>query len=108
MYSGIRLASGQSRKPDSLYPVWQNLRAKTESHQLEFRPKETSRLQAKGKLSEVLDQRTQDCWNSLVDCRKAGMNQNEAEEVALHPILLPDERAEARERRSRPAPMDYE
>jgi hypothetical protein len=74
------------------FPVFQNLRAKAETHQLQFRPKESLKLQNNGTLNKVLDQRTESAWNALRDCRANGMNQHEAEEVALPNILLPTER----------------
>jgi hypothetical protein len=79
-------------------PVFQNFRAKAETHQLQFRPKESLKLKNNGTLSQVLDQRTLSAWNALRDCRANGMNQNEAEEVALPNILLPSEREEEQER----------
>jgi hypothetical protein len=63
------------------YPAWQNLRALAETHQLELRPRETRRLERQDKLDQVLDQRTESCWNSLADCWRNGMNMKEAEEV---------------------------
>jgi hypothetical protein len=76
------------------YPVFQNLRAKAETHQLTFRPKESLKLQNNGTLNQVLDQRTKSAWNALLDCRRNGMNLHEAEEVALPNILLPSEQEE--------------
>jgi hypothetical protein len=73
------------------YPAFQNLRAKAETHQREFRPEETKRLEKNGQLDQVLDERTESCWNTLADCRAAGMHMNEAEEIALPTILLPSE-----------------
>ena len=86
------------------YPVFQHLRAKVETHQLQFRPKESLRLQNQGKLHEVLDRRTESAWNTLADCPAAGMHLNEAQEVAFPHILLPDEKDEEREK---PEPMAY-
>ena len=83
------------------YPTFQILRAMAETHQLKFRPKESLRLQNKGTLSEALDQRTESTWNALVDCRRNGMNQNEAEEVAFQNILLPSEQEEEQDRLDR-------
>lgn len=80
------------------YPAFQNLRAKAESHQLQFRPKETEALQKSGKLQETLDQRTESAWNVLRDNRANGMHQHEAEEVALPHILLPSEKQEEEHR----------
>jgi hypothetical protein len=77
------------------------LRAKAETHQLQFRPQESLKLQNNGTLGQVLDQRTLSAWNALQDCRANGMNQNEAEEVALPNILLPSEQAEEQERLKR-------
>jgi hypothetical protein len=76
------------------YPAFQNLRAKAETHQLQFRPKESGRLRQQGKLDQVLDQRSEQAWNVLSDNRKNGMNLNEAEELALPYILLPSEKEE--------------
>jgi hypothetical protein len=76
---------------DSTTPAFQNLLAKAETHQHQFRPKETEQLQREGKLEEVLMLRTQLCWDSLKACRKAGMNMVEAQEIAFPYILLPDE-----------------
>jgi hypothetical protein len=80
------------------YPAFQNLRAKAETHQLQFRPKETEHLRKTNQLSQVLDQRTESAWNSLRDNRANGMNQHEAEEVALPHILLPSEQQEEQDR----------
>jgi hypothetical protein len=80
------------------YPVFQALRAKAQTHQCRFRVKETERLKQLGKLDEVLDSRTESAWNALCDCRANGMNQHEAEEVALPNILLPSEQEEDEER----------
>jgi hypothetical protein len=80
------------------YPAFQVLRAKAETHQLQFRPQESLKLQKNGTLGQMLDQRTLSAWNALRDCRANGMNQNEAEEVALPNILLPSEREEEQER----------
>lgn len=76
------------------YPAFQVLRAKAETHQLEFRPKESLILCNQGQLDLVLDERTEQAWNVLSDCRKNGMNLNEAEEVAYPYILLPSEKEE--------------
>jgi hypothetical protein len=72
-------------------PRFQNLLAKAETHQREFRPNETERLEMEGRLMDVLIQRARECWDSLKSARKAGMHPWEAEEVALPLILLPDE-----------------
>ena len=80
------------------YPAFQNLRAKAETHQLQFRPKETERLRQAGTLNQVLDERTQSAWNSLSDNRANGMNLHEAEEIAPPSILLPSEKQEGEER----------
>jgi phosphoenolpyruvate synthase/pyruvate phosphate dikinase len=74
------------------YPTFQNLRAKAETHQLQFRPKESKRLMANGTFNQVLDERTQRAWNALSDCRRNGMNMIEAEEIALPNIQLPFEK----------------
>src|SRR5215469_3341158 len=76
------------------YPAFQALRAKAQTHQFQFRVKESERLKQLGKLDEVLDSRTESAWNALLDCRRNGMNQHEAEEVALPNILLPSEQEE--------------
>jgi len=83
------------------YPAFQALRAKAETHQCRFRVKETERLKQTGKLDEVLDSRTESAWNVLRDCRANGMNQHEAEEVALPNILLPSEQEVEQERLDR-------
>ena len=82
------------------YPAFQALRAKAETHQLQFRPKESLRLQNSGTFGKVLDERTLSAWNALRDCRANGMNQHEAEEVALPNILLPSEQEEEEPRAS--------
>jgi hypothetical protein len=79
-------------------PVFQNLRAMAETHQLKLRPKESLRLQNNGTLDSVLDLRTESTWNSLRDCRANGMNQNEAQEVAFPNMLLPSESEQEQER----------
>lgn len=73
-------------------------RAKAETHQLQFRPKESLKLKNNGTLSQVLDQRTLSAWNALRDCRANGMNQNEAQEVAFPNMLLPSESEQEQER----------
>jgi hypothetical protein len=73
------------------YPAFQVLRAKAETHQLQFRPKQTKELQADGTLGEVLDERTQSAWNILAD-RRNGMHLHEAEEIALPLILVRSEK----------------
>jgi len=80
------------------YPPFQALRAKARTHQCQFRVQESERLKQLGKLDEVLDSRTESAWNALLDCRANGMNQHEAEEVALPNILLPSEQEEEQER----------
>ena len=60
------------------YPAFQNLRAKAETHQLQFRPKESARLKASGQLNQVLDERALSAWNILSDARKSGQNMIEA------------------------------
>jgi hypothetical protein len=80
------------------YPAFQSLRAKAETHQLQFRPKESLKLKNNGTLSQVLDQRTLSAWNALRDCRANGMNQNEAQEVAFPNMLLPSESEQEQER----------
>jgi hypothetical protein len=89
------------------YPAFQVLRAMAETHQLKFRSKESLRLQNKGTLSEVLDQRTESAWNALRDCRANGMNQNEAEEVAFPNMLLPSEPEEEQDRLDRDEQEGY-
>ncbi len=73
------------------YPAFQSLRAKAETHQLKFRPKESARLKKAGAFDEIIDERTEQCWNILSDCRSGGMHLNEAEEIGLPIILLPEE-----------------
>jgi hypothetical protein len=82
------------------------LRAKAETHQLQYRPKESLKLQNNGTLSNVLDQRTESAWNALSDCRANGMNLHEAEEIALPNILLPSEQEEEQERLDREEQME--
>lgn len=79
------------------YPAFQNLRAKAETHALEFRPTESQELEAEGKFQQVIDQRTLAAWNALVDAKAGGANQHEAEEIALPHILLESE-SEQRDR----------
>lgn len=70
------------------YPAFQNLRAKAESHQLKYRPKESQQLKDRGTLNSALDERAESAWNILQDARANGQHQNEAEELA-NEILLP-------------------
>jgi hypothetical protein len=70
---------------------FQNLLAKAESHQQQFRPRETEKLEQEGHLTEILQERALNCWESLTAARKRGMTMLEAEEEALPMILLPDE-----------------
>ncbi len=72
-------------------PRFQNLLAKAETHQRQFRPKETVRLEREGRLTTVLQERTHACWESLKAARQQGINMLEAQEVAFPMILLPDE-----------------
>lgn len=89
-----KVASGMSELEDLMSnPVFQNLLAKAETHEWEFRPKEAERLEAEGKLQDLLVLRTKACWDELRACRRSGMTQWEAEEVALPLILVPDEQA---------------
>jgi len=83
------------------YPAFRALRAKAESHELQFRPKEAEKLKSMGILDEILDSRTESCWNALKDCLANGLHLNEAEELALPNILLPNEEEEERERLDR-------
>lgn len=76
------------------YPAFQNLLAKAETHQLQYRPKESQHLKKQGTFQKTIEERTQSAWNSLQDELKAGANQHEAEEVALPNILLPSEKDE--------------
>ena len=72
-------------------PRFQNLLAKAETHQRKFRPRETALLEANGTLTQVLEERTKECWEILSQARKAGMNMIEAQEEAFPIILLPEE-----------------
>jgi len=87
------------------YPAFQVLRAKAEQHELQFRPTESQALKKAGTFDEVIDSRTESAWNSLVDCRARGMNQHEAEEVALENILLPSEQEEEQARQDQQEQM---
>jgi len=69
------------------YPAFQVLRAKAETHQLQFRPKESAKLQRQGLLEQVLDERTESCWNALADARRWGYDLDQAQEFA-YPIIL--------------------
>jgi hypothetical protein len=73
-------------------PRFKNLLAKAETHQRQFRPKETKMLESQGKLQSVLQQRTLACWEELKAARQAGMSLDQAQEIAFPAILLPDER----------------
>ncbi len=83
------------------YPAFQVLRAKAETRQLQFRPKESERIKQNGSLDDILDSRAESTWNSLKDNLANGSNQNEAEEVALQNILFPSEQEEEQERLDR-------
>src|SRR5450432_1928021 len=48
------------------YPAFQNLRDKAETHQLQFRPKESKLLKKHRTFNQVLDERTQSAWNAMV------------------------------------------
>jgi hypothetical protein len=72
-------------------PRFQNLLAKAETHQRKFRPSETEKLEKEGRLTAVLQERTQSCWESLAVARKQGLNMLAAQELAFPMILLPDE-----------------
>jgi len=68
------------------YSAFQALRAKAETHEFHFRPKEALLLQNVGLLDEVLDSRTESFWNALVDCLANGTHLNEAEgQKVSHP-----------------------
>jgi hypothetical protein len=81
------------------YPAFQVLRTKAETHQLQFRPKQSQELQEQGTLGEVLDERTQSAWNILADCRRNGMHLNEAEELALPLILVRSEKQDEQDQK---------
>jgi hypothetical protein len=72
-------------------PRFESLFAKAETHQRQFRPNETKRLEASGQLMSVLRERTQACWETLKSARKSGLNLIVANEIAMPNILLPDE-----------------
>jgi hypothetical protein len=72
-------------------PRFQNLLAKADAHQRQFRPKETAELEKSGNLESVLVQRTELCWAMLKQARETGANLLEAEELAYPTILLPAE-----------------
>jgi hypothetical protein len=82
--------------PDSLLADqrFQNLLSKAETHQRKFRPKETEKLEQEGRLTEILQERTLSCWESITAARKRGMTLLEAQEEAFPMILLPDENEE--------------
>lgn len=73
------------------YPVFQHLRAQAETHALQFRPKESTRLKRNGQFERVLDERAESAFNAILDAERAGHHLNEAEESGLPLILLPDE-----------------
>ena len=73
-------------------PRFQNLYAKAEAHQDQFRPKETAQLEALNELESILQQRTKRSWDSLKAARKAGMTLMEAQEIAFPYILVPAEK----------------
>ena len=77
-----------------MLPAFQNLLAKAETHQRQFRPRESEELEKEGRLAEILRERTQSCWEALSAARKRGTNMIEAREEALPIILLPDENDE--------------
>jgi hypothetical protein len=79
--------------PDSLRvdQRFQNLLAKAETHQRKFRPRETKKLEQEERLTEILQERTLSCWESLTAARARGMTMPEAQEEAFPMILLPDE-----------------
>jgi hypothetical protein len=68
-----------------------NLLAKAETHQRQFRPKETAELEQENQLATVLFERTKGCWENLKAARQSGMTISEAQEVAFPIILVPDE-----------------
>jgi hypothetical protein len=80
-----------SEQDEFTSPAFQNLRGKAETHQWQFRPKESERLEKEGRLTAVIEERTRTCWESLKAARRSGMNLSEAKEVALPMILLPEE-----------------
>ena len=82
-----------TRQQDQLLadPRFQNLLGKAETHQREFRPRETLQLEKDGLLTEALIIRTKACWEALGAARQSGMTLLEAQEVAFPLILLPDE-----------------
>ncbi len=82
-------------------PRFENLLAKAESHQWQFRPQESERLAASGELRPLLQSRTRECWDELKACRRAGMNMGEAQEVAFQKILVAAEPAKLRASRPR-------
>jgi hypothetical protein len=68
-----------------------NLLAKAETHQWQFRPKETAQLEQENQLATVLFERTKSCWETLKTARQSGLTLAEAQEVAFPIILVPDE-----------------
>jgi hypothetical protein len=73
---------------------FQSLMGKAETHQRKFRPVETKAMEKEGRLTLVLQERTQTCWLALKNARQGGMTMLEAQEVAFPIILLPDEENE--------------
>jgi hypothetical protein len=97
--SQSKMSRSQSKPREPLetlktYPGFQALRAKAETHQLQFRPKESERMKQNNSLDEILDSRAESAWNSLKDNLANGANLNEAEEIALQNILVLSEKEE--------------
>jgi len=92
--SGLKTNPREPLEKLKKYPAFQALRAKAETHQLRFRPKESENLKNMGILNEILESRTQSARNALCDCPRNRMHLNEAEELALPKILLVSEEEE--------------
>jgi hypothetical protein len=89
----MELNSFQTIEPELLEDYrFQNLLGKAATHQRNFRPKETARLEKDNLLMPTLLGRTKTCWEALKSARLSGMTMLEAQEIAFPIILLPDER----------------
>jgi hypothetical protein len=82
--------------PDPSQPVCQLMQAKLESHMAEFNPVELKALEESGKLQKFLEERASQARLIYLQCRKAGMSQQQAGEVADQD-LYPEPEASAGE-----------
>jgi hypothetical protein len=68
--------------PDPNSPVCQLMQAKLECHMAEFNPHQLKELEDSGQLQEFLEERVSQSRLVYLQCRKSGMSQQQAAEIA--------------------------